>query len=116
MENRPVCRKKWVRRREVTPPRLSAIKAKLLDRLRRSRSDPCYFNEKVLCRSPQRSVRPGTIDWLRQGECGVRCNLVGQVQATQSVQRIRNLIGKCDCFPQAPHLAQAMVPGQIFFC
>ena len=25
MENRPVCRKKWVRRREVTPPRLSAI-------------------------------------------------------------------------------------------
>src|SRR5271157_1408442 len=26
MENRPVCRKKWVRRREVTPPRLSANK------------------------------------------------------------------------------------------
>src|SRR5208282_919766 len=25
MENRPVCRKKWVRRREVTPPRLSAM-------------------------------------------------------------------------------------------
>ena len=39
---------------------------------------------------------------------------MGQVQATQSVQRIRILIGKCDCFPQAPHLAQAMVPGQIF--
>src|SRR5271157_6246374 len=26
MENRPVCRKKWVRRRKVTPPRLSAMK------------------------------------------------------------------------------------------
>ena len=39
---------------------------------------------------------------------------MGQVQATQSVQRIRILIGKCDCFPQAPHLAQAMVPGRIF--
>ena len=25
MENWPVCRKKWVRRREVTPPRLSAL-------------------------------------------------------------------------------------------
>ena len=32
------------------PP--GSIKAKLLDRLQRSRSDPCYFNEKVLCRSP----------------------------------------------------------------
>ena len=27
---------------------------------------------------------------------------------------IRIFIGKCDCFPQAPHLAQAMVPGRIF--
>jgi len=25
MENWPVCRKEWVRRREVTPPRLSAV-------------------------------------------------------------------------------------------
>ena len=33
MENRPVCRKKWVRRREVTPPRLSAISGR--DRLTR---------------------------------------------------------------------------------
>jgi len=29
MENRPVCRKKWVRRRKVTPPRLSAINLRL---------------------------------------------------------------------------------------
>jgi hypothetical protein len=29
-----------------------SLEAKLLNRLRRSRDDPCYFNEKVLYRSP----------------------------------------------------------------
>ena len=32
--------------------RPGSTKAKLLDRLKRSKDDPCYFNDAVLCRSP----------------------------------------------------------------
>ena len=32
------------------PP--GSIEAMLVDHLKRSLNDPCYFNEKVLCRSP----------------------------------------------------------------
>ena len=61
-------------------------------------------------------VRPGTIDWDRQGEGGANGDLAGQVQATQPQlgQRIRILTGKGICFPQAPHLAQAKMPDQSF--
>ena len=47
--------------------RPGSTKAKLLDRLERSRNDPCYFNEVVLCRSPfwraQREWAQSVVDY-----------------------------------------------------
>ena len=39
------------------------VKARLLERLKRSRSDPCYFNEHVLCRSPYSRTQE---EWARR--------------------------------------------------
>ena len=42
MENWPVCWKKWVRRREVTPPRLSAFKGEYWTLQDTGRGGPYY--------------------------------------------------------------------------
>src|SRR5208337_4203964 len=60
MENRPVCRKKWVRRREVTPPRLSAMIT-----VREARNAPPPLTGDVLARMEAMS-RDSSYDALKR--------------------------------------------------